>query len=110
MANAHVLTPDDIREILLSDATQASLCRQFGVSRETIHRLRSGKSHRQLWPEIERVRTIRATCPKCVQWGRKGCGLGIPESQEPGVGQHWASCCPAFIRSAHPEPIADAPP
>lgn len=110
MARSNILSPEQVRHVLLSDETQSSLCRHYGVSRETIRKIRQGRTHIALWPEIPRVATRRAICPDCVHWG-EGCTLGIPESKEPGVGQHYAQQCVSFIRPGEdPVPIGDAPP
>lgn len=98
------LPEEAIREILLSDAAQVDLAARFHVSRELIRRIRSGKSYAEMCPDIERVPTRAVRCHQCLHWavgeqeGESGrCTLGIPESLEPGIGQHYARVCNNFI-------------
>lgn len=110
-------TPDDVREILLSDAPYKELSRRFGASRELLRRIKNGTSYAGYCPDIIRLPNRAVRCHECNHWEladdehRHGyCSLGIPESQEPGVGQHYARLCATFIPAAGPvpEPTADA--
>ena len=93
-----------VREILISDQPQVDLAKRFRVSRELIRRIRSGRSYAEFCPEIERVPTRAVRCHHCLHWemgegNNSGhCTLGIPESTEPGIGQHYARVCNSFIR------------
>lgn len=92
-----------VREILTSDEPQVDLAKKFHISRELIRRIRSGKSYAEFCPDIERVPTRSISCHACLHWAlgqghHSGhCTLGIPESREPGIGQHYARVCNNFI-------------
>ena len=98
------LSEESVREILISDLAQVDLAAQYHVSRELIRRIRSGKSYAEMCPDIERVPTRAVRCHHCLHWemGRDSshhghCTMGIPESFEPGIGQHYARVCNSFI-------------
>jgi hypothetical protein len=84
------------------------ICRRMGCwSRQMVHQVLHGESHRKVAPDLQRLQRGHASrrCDKCEMWrdprpatewddGSPGrCSLGIPESSD----QAWARLCPNYV-------------
>jgi hypothetical protein len=73
---------------------------RYGVCRETVRKIRFGRSFAHLYPEIERltVEQMARTCNNCIFFERKSkrkawCNLGFPECSNP----KFARGCGAYL-------------
>jgi hypothetical protein len=80
------LSDEVVRYILESEETDASLSREFSVSRQTVSNIRRGSSYRSVAPEIERrnPNTRLYQCVNCRHWDprRSECDLSFPEPRK----------------------------
>lgn len=84
-------TPEEVREILLSEETAAVLAERYGCTESALGQIRLGKAYADLWPEIPRRGFIAASatpgalsCLNCTHWrgGAKPCAEGVPDASE----------------------------
>lgn len=109
-----MLTPDQVREVLLSfNLSNAEMARQMGsTSREAVRQVRQGLSHRNVCPEIPRwhrrrylAPTAEHDCARCQHWRDGACDLEFPDPAEEGLGFAAECCCYSPERS---QAISDA--
>lgn len=82
---------DLVRTALLRfELSHAQVGRQFGITRQAVQQLRTGKTYREVLPGLPRWRS----CERCVHW-RDGCTLGLPEVEDLGPVEA-ATNCEAF--------------
>lgn len=124
MSSAATLEPDDdrrewlTRSVLTSPIEQSNgvIAERLGVSRETVRKIRDGRLHAKLCPDLDRLEPpgragCGRTCTQCEHWisnryrvidpeghdiRRLGiCGLGIPEAEN----VRFARGCGAFTEA-----------
>jgi hypothetical protein len=101
------LKDEDIKWILTTSFSSKEKAAHFGVSRQTIESVESGKSYKDVFPEIPRLSKPvvdgGTSCFKCLRWvkGESGklidgkCELGFPEPIE--EGPKFAKLCNVFL-------------
>lgn len=89
------LPPEQVRQILLSTASDSALARRFKRSHTSIANLRTGRTYADLWPEIPR-RPPSRSCRDCQHWRGNRCGLGFPDPIEEGL--RFAADCESFLK------------
>ena len=74
-------TEDEVRLILPSPESRASLASQFGKSKQTISHVRLGITHQGLAPDLPRRAPARS-CHSCRSWrfAPDPCFEGIPDA------------------------------
>lgn len=103
------LNDQQIVEIMTAPAgvNMAELARRYGVHRDTIRQIRTGKLHQHLRPDIDRLAAGR-TCASCrFHAGSSGCLFRFPEFTE--IGPKFAGECVTYMKicdSGRDEPPA----
>jgi len=91
------ITPDQVREILLSTESLGVLALRFGCARETVRQIRVNITHRRVHPEIQRqgapVGADGLSCYQCQHWADR-CTFGYPDPVVEGPG--FASDCSMY--------------
>lgn len=90
-----VPTPEQVREILLSDESGLTLAKKIDCRRQVIYDIRCGRAYRDLFPEIER--SVDKNCRRCAHWNHQRCGLGFPDVIRSGPA--FARLCSAYVLS-----------
>lgn len=72
------LAPDAVRRILRSDEPIRHIAAAFGVQHGTIHRIKTGKTYREIYLELHPEKTDEG-CVKCRYWDKR-CSFGFPEA------------------------------
>ena len=107
-------SPEQIREILLSDESDQAVARQIGRSIAVVRLIRIGEVYSELWPEIPRRRRCgerqlkdrpqpqaqAITCLSCQHWSHDRCSMGFPDPELEGVG--FAADCETFLSAPLP--------
>ena len=73
---------EQIAEILISPETDAAIAKRMGVSRASIGQIRTGKSYKNVHPEIQR--RLGRSCLKCKNWKNSACMFEFPDPVEDG--------------------------
>lgn len=84
------LSDQQIAEILITTTNDALTGRLYGVSRQSISRIRNGESFKDFRPDLPRRKpadrrykvdpaTLEVSCLKCTHWTKKECGFGFPD-------------------------------
>ena len=102
------LTDSQVRTILVSSKSSASLARSFNVSRQTIADVRKNRRYQDVHPELEReddlpLKKMAGSCKPCVHWLNDACSLDFPE----GKSGAYAPMCACFFADAN-QGIANA--
>ena len=113
------ISEEAIREILLSEDTNAETARKYDVSPNTVSMIRLGMSHVDVAPELPRLNSKEANkkCSKCCHYGgskelNKGnghkatihyCTLQIPEIKT--KKEHYAKFCSYYFDPQNPEKL-----
>ena len=85
------LTDQQIVEILLTTTSDSLASRLYGVSRQAINNIRTGKSFSEIRPDIPRrkiqvkVKLLEVSCLKCAHWDQDKCSFGFPDPASEGV-------------------------
>jgi len=85
------LTDEQIIEILLTTTSDTLTSKLYGVSRQAVNNIRTGKSFSEIRPDIPRrqiqvkVKQLEASCLKCVHWDQDRCSFGFPDPASEGV-------------------------
>jgi DNA-binding transcriptional regulator YdaS (Cro superfamily) len=87
------LTPEEVKLVLTDKRDNVALARLLGVVPQSVSQIRTGRSYKDLWPELPRraaqvkalgavptIRSTKITCQDCAHWWQKRCGLDIPEA------------------------------
>lgn len=66
-----------------------TLAEALGISRQSVHSIRTGRTYREMFPELPRRRLKQRQqegngCVACKHWHSDQCDLGIPEGGEAG--------------------------
>ena len=94
------LSTDDVHFILTDPRPGKEIAKILKVTHQTISQVRTGQSHKHLFPEIVRknsggksklVGKDGKSCRSCKHWWKGNCDLDIPEA-----GGSFASDCPYF--------------
>jgi len=94
------LSIDDIRFILTDPRPGAEVAKILKVTHQTVSQVRTGQSHKHLFPELPRNNSggkpklmgeDGKSCRNCKHWWKGSCGLDIPEA-----GGAFASDCSCF--------------
>jgi len=75
-------TDDQIEEILASPDSDNKIARRFGISRSSVGQIRTGKTYKNVRPEIQR--RIGRSCFKCQNWKNNACLFEFPDPIEEG--------------------------
>ena len=90
------ISPEAVRDILLSDDSHKAMAQRHGVSRQTVEQIRFGVGHRKLFPEIPRRNSFAEhSCECCALWLKGKCSLDFPE---PVQNLYFAGECNIFTR------------
>jgi hypothetical protein len=92
------LKPEQVAQVLAASRTisNVELAKQFGVSRETIRQLRTGRTWKNVDPDQERLRAGRL-CYDCTFYvNERGCGMGFPDFDV--AGPRFANDCEAYAK------------
>lgn len=85
------LTDQQIVEILLTTTSDSLASRLYGVSRQAVNNIRTGKSFSEIRPDIPRrkiqvkVKQLEVSCLKCAHWDQDKCSFGFPDPASEGV-------------------------
>jgi hypothetical protein len=85
------LTDEQIIEILLTTTSDSLASRLYGVSRQAVNNIRTGKSFREIRPDIPRrklqvkTKDLNISCLKCSHWDQERCSFGFPDPVSEGV-------------------------
>jgi len=85
------LTDEQIVEILLTTTSDSLTSRLYGVSRQAVNNIRTGKSFSEIRPDIPRrkiqvkVKQLEVSCLKCAHWDQDKCSFGFPDPASEGV-------------------------
>lgn len=87
--NRRRMTPKEVKMILEDWRFDHTLANALGISRQSIHSIRTGRTYKDVCPEIPRRRLKQRQqqgngCVKCKHWHRDTCGFDIPEAGEAG--------------------------
>jgi transcriptional regulator with XRE-family HTH domain len=74
---------EQIAEILLSREPDSKVAERMGVSRATIGQIKTGKSYKNVHPEIQR--RLGRSCFKCKNWKNNACLFEFPDPIEDGT-------------------------
>jgi len=83
------LSTDDVHFILTDPRPGTEIAKILKVTHQTISQVRTGQSHKHLFPELPRSNSSRRSklvgkdgksCRNCKHWWRGSCGLDIPEA------------------------------
>lgn len=88
-SNRRQLTPKEVKMVLEDWRFDDTLAKAMGISRQAIQSIRTGKTYKELFPEIPRRRVMQRKqegngCTKCKHWHDDYCDLDIPEAGEAG--------------------------
>ena len=90
------VSPEAVRDILLSPDSPKATAQRHGISRHTIEQIWFGVGHRKLFPEIPRRKYVAThSCESCALWVGSKCSIGFPE---PTQNLLFASECNVFIQ------------
>ena len=73
---------EQIAEILLSREPDSKVAERMGVSRAMIGQIKTGKSYKNVHPEIQR--RLGRSCFKCKNWKNNACLFEFPDPIEDG--------------------------
>ncbi len=76
------LSEQDIVLILESPVSDAQIAVQYGLSRQSIQKIRRGKTYADIRPDIPR--RSNQSCTKCQHWHNDYCSFGFPDPVEEG--------------------------
>jgi len=85
------LTDQQIVEILLTTTSDTLTSKLYGVSRQAVNNIRTGKSFSEIRPDIPRrkiqvkVKQLEVSCLKCAHWDQDECSFGFPDPASEGV-------------------------
>lgn len=83
--------------VMLSDKSSAALAAKYGVTRQAIDKVRTGKTYTEVYKRLEskgrRLRSKgRFVCEQCVHWhAERGCDFDFPDA-----GGDFATDCSLF--------------
>jgi hypothetical protein len=105
----HAITPDEVKLILTSELSNYKLGKQLQIHASTVSKIRVGRIHRRIHPEIPRrdqfkVLQLARSCLQCQHWGRGRCRYDFPDPLE--EGPSFAQDCDLFSDSTQPASIA----
>lgn len=103
------ITPDEVRLILTSELSNYKLADQLQINASTVSKIRVGRIHRHLHPDLPRRDQSRGlqlvrSCLQCQHWGRGCCRYDFPDPLEEGLS--FAQDCDHFAASTQPIPLA----
>jgi len=75
-------TDDQIEEILTSPDSDKKVAKRFGISRSSVGQIRTGKTYKNVRPEIQR--RLGRSCFKCKNWKNNACMFEFPDPIEEG--------------------------
>ena len=75
-------TDDQIEEILTSPDSDKKVAKRFGISRSSVGEIRTGKTYKNVRPEIQR--RLGRSCFKCKNWKNNACMFEFPDPIEEG--------------------------
>jgi hypothetical protein len=91
------VSPEAVRDILLSSDSPKATAQRHGISRHTVEQIWFGVGHRKLFPEIPRRKSFAEhSCECCAMWLKGRCSLDFPE---PAQNLFFAGECNIFIRT-----------
>jgi len=87
--NRRRMTPKEVKMILEDWRFDDTLAEALGISRQSVHSIRTGRTYKEMFPEIPRRRLKQRQqegngCVTCKHWHGDYCDLGIPEGGEAG--------------------------
>jgi len=105
----HAITPDEVKLILTSELSNYKLGKQLQIHASTVSKIRVGRIHRRIHPEIPRrdqfkVLQLVRSCLQCQHWGHGRCRYDFPDPLE--EGPSFAQDCDLFSDSTQPASIA----
>jgi len=93
------ISPEAVRDILLSPDSHRTMAERHGVSRQTVEQIRFGVGHRKLFPEIPRRKSfVQHSCESCALWIKGKCSLDFPE---PAQNLFFAGECNIFTKASN---------
>jgi len=93
------ISPEAVRDILLSPDTHKAMAERHGVSRQTVEQIRFGVGHKKLFPEIPRRNSfVEHSCECCALWFKGKCSLDFPE---PAQNLFFAGECNIFTKASN---------
>lgn len=91
-----MLSEEAIYDMLTShDVSHGAMAKRYRCHRSAVALIRTGKTHRNVLPEIPRWGKHR-TCVECAHWKDQGCDLGFPDPIEEGL--WFARDCCTFLK------------
>ncbi len=96
------LNAEQVRTLLLTDKRVSDLAREWNCNRNTLTKVRRGKSHADVCPEIPRWGADGRSPRRCQTCSHHdgACGFGFPEFEE--LGPAFASECDLYEESLQP--------
>ncbi len=91
------VTEAQVVRILESNESNTDLAKELGFCTHTILKIRKGRIHSDIRPDLERKPDFVAKpklCHECIHWSRNKCTMDFPESRRPG----YANICSVFER------------
>lgn len=91
------LSREDARAIIQSDLPQRNLAAIYGITRQAISLIQTGRMYKDVYWEVHPPRTGKMVyCTSCKEWQKDACSFGFPEA-----GGDFATECVLF--DAQPE-------
>jgi len=93
------ISPEAVRDILLSPDSPKATARRHGISRQTVEQIWFGVGHKKLFPEIPRRNSFaQHSCESCALWLKGKCSLNFPE---PAQNLFFAGECNIFTKASN---------
>lgn len=93
------VSPEAVRDILLSPDSPKATAQRHGISRHTVEQIWFGVGHRKLFPEIPRRKYVAThSCECCALWLKGKCSLNFPE---PAQNLFFAGECNIFTKTSN---------
>lgn len=89
------VTEAQVARILESNESNTRLAKELGFCTHTILKIRKGRIHADIRPDLERKPDFVAKprlCHQCIHWSRDKCTMDFPESKQVG----YANVCSVF--------------
>ena len=90
---ARRFTDAQVKSILLSTDSDGKTGAAYGVSRSTIGQIRTGKTYKEIHPEIQR--RLNRSCFRCKNWKNSSCLFEFPDPLQEGPSA--ANYCSTYL-------------
>lgn len=87
------LSPAQAMAIIVSPKPQRVLAKEYGVTRQTISSIQTGRFYKDIYLELYPPRTgPMIYCTSCKHWSHNRCGFGFPDA-----GDTFATECSVYL-------------